>query len=193
MSLAEQFDSHPAGAARSGLAADFDNAESAERLAPLPAGEYQARAVDARLDESRRGTPFFGMRLEIVAGEHTGRRLVMKWYLSGAAMPYSKRDLAALGITSFAMLRQGCVPRGLVRLRVALRAGDNGGQYNEVKAVFPCGEGLQGLTPPEGQKNEASAAIPAPAPASVAAVNPEPVPPATAGDLPAGLVDDGLL
>lgn len=192
MSLAESFDNHPAGAARSGLAADFDNAESAERLAPIPAGEYQARAVDARLDESRKGTPFFGMRLEIVAGEHTGRRLLAKWYLSGAAMPYSKRDLAALGITSFAMLRQGCVPRGLVRLRVALRAGDDGGQYNEVKAVFPCGEGLQGLTPPEGQKNEASAATPAPAP--VAAVTSElPATPVAADELPAGLVDDGLL
>ncbi|MBW7863583.1 MAG: hypothetical protein H3C30_04110 [Candidatus Hydrogenedentes bacterium] len=180
MSLAEQFNGTPAGANRAGLAADFDGAKPAEILAPLPAGEYQARAVDARLDESRRGTPFYGMRLEIASGEHIGRRLVAKWYLSGAALPYSRRDLAALGLTSFAMLERGAVPAGLVRLRVALRRGDDGSMFNEVRAVLPMG-------------NEAKPAPVAPAPAPVAAVNPEPVPPATTGDLPAGLVDDGLL
>ena len=157
----------------------------------MPPGEYVARWVGCGLDESRKGTPFYGVRFEIVDGPHAGRRLVHRWFLSSAALPYSRRDLAALGLTTFAQLQNGAVPSGLATLRVALRRDDAGMVHNEIKTVQPCAAPAQG-------HNEANAAAPQPMPVSVAhaPVPPEPqtpTTPATADDLPAGLVDAGLL
>jgi len=179
--LSNLFDNTPTGANHSDLAAAFDMTEAAARMDPLPTGEYVARAVSAALDESRKGTPFYGVRFEIVDGPHAGRRLVHRWFLSSAALPYSRRDLAALGLSTFAQLQSGAAPTGLVRIRVALRRDDAGAMFNEVRDVSP------GVP-----------AAPQPMPVSVAhaPVPPEPqtpTTPATADDLPAGLVDAGLL
>jgi len=191
--LSNLFDNTPTGANHSDLAAAFDMTEAAARMDPLPTGEYVARAVSAALDESRKGTPFYGVRFEIVDGPHAGRRLVHRWFLSSAALPYSRRDLAALGLSTFAQLQSGAAPTGLVRIRVALRRDDAGAMFNEVRDVSP---GVP-AAPAQGH-NEANAAAPQPMPVSVAhaPVSPEPqtpTTPATADDLPAGLVDAGLL
>ena len=181
--LSKLFDGTPAGMDRAGLADAFNGTPPAEVLDPIPAGEYQARAVDARLDETRTGTPFYMMRLDVAAGEHAGRRLVARWYLSPAALPYSRRDLAALGLDAFARLERGDVPGGLLRVRVALRRDDDGTARNEVRAVLPCA---------------ASALAPPPPPLLAAAPVPpepqtDPAPPAGVDDLPAGLVDRGMI
>ncbi len=177
--LSKLFDGTPAGMDRAGLADAFNGTPPAEVLDPIPAGEYQARAVDARLDETRTGTPFYAMRLDVVAGEHAGRRLVARWYLSPAALPYSRRDLAALGLDAFARLERGDVPGGLLRVRVALRRDDDGTGRNEVRSVLPC----------------ASSASPPPLAAAPVPPEPktDPAPPAGVDDLPAGLVDRALL
>lgn len=184
--LSKMFDSAPAGADRAGLADAFNGTAPAEVLDPLPAGEYQARAVNARLDETRTGTPFYGVRLEVVTGEHTGRLLWGRWYLSPAALPYSRRDLAALGLDAFAKLERGDVPGGLLRVRVALRRDDDGTTRNEVRAVLP------GAPPPLARPPVS--APPAP-PAEPVPPEPQtaPAPPAGVDDLPAGLVDRALL
>ncbi len=178
--LASMFNSTPAGPDRSTLAAQFDTTTPAESSEPVPAGEYAARAVDARLGENRRGTPVYSMRLEITNGEHTGRRLMWRAYLSPAALPHSKRDLAWLGLDSFTQLEAGAVPGGLLMARVALRKDDSGAVFNEVRALEPAPR---------------TATPPAPPPACPAA-QPQPEPPAPAAavdELPAGLVDAGLL
>lgn len=184
--LSKLFDGTPAGLDRAGLADAFNGTAPAEALDPIPAGEYQARAVDGGLDETRTGTPFYAVRLEVVAGAHAGRRLWMRWYLSPAALPYSRRDLAALGLDAFARLERGDVPGGLLRVRVALRRDDDGTARNEVRAVLPCAP--PSLAPPPA---------PAPPPPPAAPDSPEPqtdpAPPAGVDDLPAGLVDRGLL
>ncbi len=178
--LAAQFDTTPAGPDRSNLAAQFDTTTPAESPEPVPAGEYPARAVDARLGENRRGTPVYSMRIEITDGEHAGRRLMWRAYLSPAALPHSKRDLARLGLDSFAQLESGAVPGGLLMARVALRKDDSGAVFNEVRTLDPAAH---------------KATPPAPPPACPAA-QPQPEPPAPAAavdELPAGLVDAGLL
>jgi hypothetical protein len=178
MNLADQFNGTPTGPDRAALGAAFDTTAPAEVLPPIPAGEYVARCIAAALDESRKGTPCYRLRLEITSGEHSGRRLLARWYLSPAALPYARRDLAALGLCSFAQLERGETPAGLVRVRVALRRDDSGGAFNEVRAVLPY-------------PNEANTEAPAPV-----AANPKPEPPAapvTADELPAGLVDAGLM
>jgi len=184
--LSKLFDGTPAGMDRAGLADAFNGTPPAEVLDPIPAGEYQARAVDARLDETRTGTPFYAMRLDVVAGEHAGRRLVARWYLSPAALPYSRRDLAALGLDAFARLERGDVPGGLLRVRVALRRDDDGTARNEVRAVLPCAP--PSLAPPPAPAPSAPPAAPVPPEPKT-----DPAPPAGVDDLPAGLVDRGLL
>jgi len=180
MNLADIFDGTPTGA---GLAAAFDGTAPAERREPIPPGEYPARAVDSELGHNRKGTPYYAMRLEIASGEHAGRRLVARWYLSGAAMPYTKRELAGLGLETFAQLERGDMPGGLLRVRVALRRGDDGAEFNEVRAVLPT----NGSAPHTQEANT-------PAPAPAAPVEPETqAAPVAAADLPAGLVDASLL
>ena len=178
--LASMFNSIPAGPDHSGLAAAFDTTTPAESPEPVPAGEYPVRAVDARLGENRRGTPQYVMRLEIADGEHAGRRLVWRAYLSPAALPHSKRDLARLGLGTYGQLETGAVPGGLLMARVALRKDDSGTAFNEVRALEPVPR---------------TAIPPAPSPASPAA-QPQPEPPApatTVDELPARLVDTGLM
>lgn len=180
--LSRIFDATPTGPDRAVLGAAFDNTLPAEALPPIPAGEYAAQWVDGTLGESRKGTPFYQARFEIASGEHTGRRLLHRWYLSAAALPYSRRDLAALGFDSFAKLQSNAVPRGLVRLRVALRRDDTGATFNEIRAVIPGG--------PEPDPPEVSAE---PAPVTPLPIEPQPATPARVEDLPAGLVDADLI
>ena len=180
MNLADQFNSTPTGA---NLAAAFDAATPAETREPIPAGEYPARAVDSELGQSDKGTPFFKMRLEITSGEHAGRRLAAKWYLSGPAMPYTKRELAGLGLDRFAQLERGDVPGGLLRVRVALRRDDSGGAFNEVRAVLSAG----GATGHPQTVNTAAPVVVAPP------TSESPTDPVTVDDLPYGLADGDLL
>ena len=171
--LSKMFDGTPAGVDRAGLADAFNGTAPAEVLDPIPAGEYQARAVDARLDETRTGTPFYAMRLDVVAGQHAGRRLWMRWYLSPAALPYSRRDLEALGLDVYEKLKRGDVPDGPLRMRVALQTKDDGSQRNEVLAVFP------GATPTPKPNSPSVCDEP----------HSDPAPPAGVEDLPADLLD----
>ena len=177
--LARLFDSVPNSP---DLAAAFDSTAPAEKLAPLPAGEYPARWSACGLGESRKGTPLFFGRFEITSVEHAGRRLTHRWYLSKAALRYSRRELGTLGLTRFADLERGATPGGPVRLRVALRRDDSGGTFNEIRAVLPGGTMLS-------HTREAAAAPLAPAatkPITERAT-------ATLDDLPAALLDPALL
>ncbi len=167
------------------LASMFDGTAAAETVGPVPAGEYHARWVACGLDESRKGTPYFFGRFEIASGGYAGRRLVHRWFLSKAALPYSRRDLAALGLTAFAQLQSGVVPGGPVVLRVALRRDDSGAMWNEVRAVVPA-DGAA-IT----QHNEAATADPL----SVVspAVGDSTASAARVDEVPAALIDPDLI
>lgn len=63
----------------------------------------------------------------MMEGEYAGRRLWMDRYLTPDALPYTKRDLAKLGIDTWAKLERLFPANRLVcRLTVVLRQSDDG-------------------------------------------------------------------
>lgn len=116
---------------------EFNDVDAAPEYEPLPAGEYEAGLVSGSFSESRQGTPGYTITFEIRDGEQAGRRLSDTLWLTPAAIPFTKRDLSKLGITSFEQMKRP-VPEGIVcRLRVALRRDDDGTQYNKLRSWEP--------------------------------------------------------
>jgi hypothetical protein len=101
-------------------------------LAPIPPGEYRCRVASGALFESKSGTPGYKLALEVADGEHAGRRLWHDVWLSAAALPMARRDLAKLGVEHLEQL-ESPLPEGIVvAAKVALRKGDDGAEYNRV-------------------------------------------------------------
>jgi hypothetical protein len=112
----------------------FDTAEAADDFGPLPKGVYVALAVGGRLDKARTGTDCYTVEFRVTEGEYAGRRLWMTKYFTPAALPYTKRDLAKLGIDSKTKLGQPFpANRFVCKLTVALRRDDDGTERNEIK------------------------------------------------------------
>jgi hypothetical protein len=120
------------GNAREALARQFDEAEAAGDMLPLPRGTYRCRVTDGELVTSKSGTPGYTLTFTVDDGDHKGRRLWHTAWLTEAAMPMSKRDLAKLGVTSLALLDRP-LPAGFVcDVKVALRVDDDGVERNRV-------------------------------------------------------------
>ena len=120
------------GTAREALARQFDEAEAAGDMLPLPRGTYRCRVTDGELVTSKSGTPGYTLTFTVDDGDHKGRRLWHSAWLTEAAMPMSKRDLAKLGVTSLDMLDRP-LPAGFVcDVKVALRVDDDGVERNRV-------------------------------------------------------------
>lgn len=120
------------GSARTDLARQFDEAEAAGDMLPLPRGEYRCRITDGELVESKSGTPGYQLTFTVDDGEHKGRRLWHTAWLTPAALPMTKRDLAKLGVTSLDMLDRP-LPLGIVcDVKVALRVDDENVERNRV-------------------------------------------------------------
>ncbi|VTR92755.1 Uncharacterized protein OS=Rhodopirellula baltica SWK14 GN=RBSWK_05112 PE=4 SV=1: DUF669 [Gemmata massiliana] len=112
----------------------FDATEAADDFGPLPKGVFVALAIGGKLDKARTGTDGYTIEFRVLEGEYTGRRLWVTKYFTPAALPYTKRDLAKLGIDSTAKLRQPFPANRLVcKLTVTLRRDDDGTERNEVK------------------------------------------------------------
>lgn len=110
----------------------WDATTAADDYRPLPTGEYIARIVSGELETSRQGTPGYRLTFEISEGEFVGRRLWHDLWLTAAALPMTKRDLAKIGISKPEQLEQP-VPTGIVcKLKVALRREDDGTERNRV-------------------------------------------------------------
>jgi hypothetical protein len=120
------------GTARDELARQFAEAEAAGDMVPLPRGEHRCRVTDGELVESKSGTPGYTLTFTVDDGEHKGRRLWHTAWLTPAAMPMSKRDLAKLGVTSLDMLDRPLPAGFVVNVKVALRADDDGVERNRV-------------------------------------------------------------
>jgi hypothetical protein len=120
------------GTGRAELARQFDETEAASDLLPLPRGSYRCRVTDGELTTSKSGTPGYSLTFSVENGEHKGRRLWHTAWLTPAALPMTKRDLAKLGVTSLDML-DGQLPAGIVcDVKVVLRADDDGVERNRV-------------------------------------------------------------
>lgn len=123
-----------AGTSRDELARQFAEAEAAGDMLPLPRGTYRCRVADGELVTSKGGTPGYTLTFTVDDGEHKGRKLWHSAWLTPAALPMTKRDLARLGITSLDMLDRP-LPAGIVcDVKVVVRADDDGVERNRVAA-----------------------------------------------------------
>jgi hypothetical protein len=117
---------------RERIARTWDSTKAADELKPIPAGEYRCRIIDGALFNAKSGTAGYKLTLEVLEGEHAGRRLWHDVWLTEAAMSMAKRDLGRLGVTSLEQLEQP-LPEGIiVNAKVALRKNDDGTEYNRV-------------------------------------------------------------
>jgi hypothetical protein len=116
---------------RDRLSSIWQSAKPADDLRPVPSGEYRCRIIDGALFNAKSGTAGYKITLEVVEGEHAGRRLWHDAWLSEAAVSLAKRDLGKLGVTSLEQLERP-LPDGIIDARVALRRGDNGEEFNRV-------------------------------------------------------------
>ena len=122
------------GAGGTGFGDLWDNTAAADdNSGPIPPGEYRCRVVAGELAESRSGTPSYKLTFQVAEGDHAGRRVWHDLWLTPAAMPTTKRDLAKLGIVEPAQLERP-LPSGFVaKVKVILHRGDNGNEFNRVK------------------------------------------------------------
>ena len=71
-------------------------------------------------------------------GEHAGKTVTRTWTFGPKALPYTRRELAAFGLSSKAQLLS-LFPRGgaeyLVRLVVALQQSGDGREFNDIKRI----------------------------------------------------------
>ena len=117
---------------RDRLSAAWQAAKPADDLKPIPSGEYRCRIIDGSLFNARSGTAGYKLTLEVLEGEHAGRRLWHDIWLSEAAVSLAKRDLGKLGVSDPEQLERP-LPDGIViDARVALRRGDSGEEFNRV-------------------------------------------------------------
>lgn len=113
----------------------FDQTEAAEDFAPLPAGTYESHVQSAELFNAKTGTPGAKLIFKVADGEYAGRLIWHDCWLTPAALPQTKRDLAKLGIGSLDQLESKTIPPDRIRcaVRVALRTEDDGTQRNRVR------------------------------------------------------------
>ena len=94
-----------------GSGSDFNDRWNATAAAgefgPVPRGVDVCHATKGELESSRsKSTPGYQVEFTVIDGDFQGRKLWLDCWLTPAALPQSKRDLAKLGITSPAQLEQ---------------------------------------------------------------------------------------
>jgi len=130
--MRRSFSDIAAGEDAQAFAARFDATAPADELQPIPVGRYQCLVVAGEFSSSRNATPGYRVEFQVREGEHAGRRLWLDCWLSEKALPLARRDLAKLGIDRFEQLQKP-LPRGLLAdVKVGLRTGEDGAQWNRV-------------------------------------------------------------
>ncbi|MFZ1934852.1 MAG: DUF669 domain-containing protein [Thermoguttaceae bacterium] len=151
---------------RQSLCHAWGETQAAEDFAPLPTGEYVARIVGGELATSRaKGTPSYKLTFRVLEGEHQGRQFWHDVYITPAALPMAKRDLAKLGVTALEQLNRPLPPGIRCKVKLALRKDDGGAEYNRVRTFE-----VIGIDPPE-QDAFAPIDAPQPSPQPLAAAN----------------------
>lgn len=112
----------------------WGSTEAAGEFEPLPAGEYVAHIIAGELTASRTNhTPGYKLTFRVAAGEFEGRQFWSDIWLTEAALPMAKRDLAKLGVTELDQLEQPLPPGIRCRVKLALRREDDGREFNRVR------------------------------------------------------------
>jgi hypothetical protein len=117
---------------RERLERTWSTTKPAADLKPIPAGDYHCRITSGELFTSKGGTPGYKVVLEVLDGEHAGRRVWHDVWLSEAAVAIAKRDLGKLGIERPEQLERPLPDGIIVAARVTLRRNDDGTEFNRV-------------------------------------------------------------
>src|SRR5262249_45925760 len=96
--------------------------------------EYRCAITQAELFTSQGGTPGYKLTLEVLEGEHAGRRAWHDVWLSEAALRMAKRDLGKLGITDLRQLERPLPAGVVIQAKIVLRRDDDGREYNRVRS-----------------------------------------------------------
>ena len=136
----------------------FDAAEAAPEFTPLPPGVYAARVARGEYTTTRAGADAYRLRFEVTGGDHAGKTVIRTWTFGTKALSYTKRDLAAFGLTTAAKLLSPFPEPGReyrVRLVVALQRGDDGVERNDIKRIDVLGvtdsPAAEYVLPPQGE------------------------------------------
>lgn len=117
----------------------WDKTQAAEEFAPLPAAIYSCKIVKGELCESKKLTPSYKVTFRVREGEFEGRHFWADYWLTEAALPMTKRDLAKLGVTQLSQLDQPLPAMFLCTVKLALRKDDDGNEYNRVRSFEVTG------------------------------------------------------
>ena len=125
---------------RQNLSRAWGETEAAEDFAPLPSGEYVARIVGGELFTSKtKGTAGYKLAFRVLEGDHQGRQFWHDVWLTPAALPMAKRDLAKLGVTALEQLERPLPPGIRCKAKVTLRKNDDGAEYNRLRSFDVIG------------------------------------------------------
>jgi hypothetical protein len=123
-----------AGSQRDTLSRAWDSSPVAEDFGALPAGEYIAHVTEGSAARSKSGTPGYKLTFKVAEGPYKGRLFWHDLWLTPAALPMTKRDLGKLGVKTLDQL-DSPLPKGIrCRVKLVLRVGDDGREYNRVRS-----------------------------------------------------------
>jgi hypothetical protein len=133
------------GSSREAVEQAWNQTQAADEMGPLPAGEYTAKIIAGELTTSRRNeTPSYHLAFRVLEGDYTGRRFWHDLWLTPAALPMTKRDLAKLGVASLDQLEKPLPPGIRCSVKLSLRRDDDGNERNRVQTFA-----VIGIDPPE--------------------------------------------
>jgi hypothetical protein len=110
----------------------WNSTDAAGEFEPLPPGDYLCYAERGELRTAKTGTPGYSLAFKVIDGPHAGRLFWHDLFLTPAALPMAKRDLAKLGIDSPDKLERPLPPGIRCKVKVALRKDDQGNEANRV-------------------------------------------------------------
>lgn len=131
----------------------FEKTQAAGEVRLIPAGSYRCLVDDVQVSEAKTGTPSVRLTLVVDDGEQKGTRLWHRLWLTAAAMPMTKRDLAKLEITRLDDL--SFHPGTVVAADVGVETGDDGVERNVIKMFEVVGRLGDPIEDPEfGQEDD---------------------------------------
>ena len=122
-----------AGADRENLSRLWETTAAAEERGPLPPGEYTFRILAGEFFTAKKGTLGYKLTLEVTEGEYEGRRVWHDLWLTDAAMPMTKRDLAKIGVSNLEQLDKPLQRGILIRGKVVIHRDDDGNEVNRLR------------------------------------------------------------
>ena len=116
----------------------FDTVEAAPEFTVLPPGVYKARVLRGEYKTTKDGAEAYRILFEVVEGPYEGQIVGRTWTFGAKALPYTKRDLTKLGLSTKVQLLSPFPEFGhdyIVQLVVVRRCDDNGTEWNDVKRI----------------------------------------------------------